>query len=394
MNAYTRPASRFAVAAGLIAVALVARTASADAEIYQTTLTSTVWVLAKSSEGTSSGTGVLIDADRKLVITNAHVVGDCRNAVLFFADMENGRPKVDRQHYYDNVKKLGLRGRIVAVDRKRDLALIEIDRIPEGAKPAILAPTSALPGEAVNSVGNPGASEALWVFTSGTVRSVYKKTFRSGAGEHEFTVLETQAPINSGDSGGPVVNAKGELVAVAQAISPKARLVTYCVDISEVRDFLDSPWKPAPLPVEEVLKSTDLTYTKHETGHFEVKLTPETDQTVSVFIAKDVEYFERADVRRIWTLAQVTKEAPTSDTMTKLLEQSARTKIGAWSIERNPAGEWLIVYCVKMDATAAPDAVKSTMNYVGKLSVAMKKELAPEAKTTSSTETLNAWLAN
>lgn len=394
MNAYTRPASRFAVAAGLIAVALVARTASADAEIYQTTLTSTVWVLAKSSEGTSSGTGVLIDADRKLVITNAHVVGDCRNAVLFFADMENGRPKVDRQHYYDNVKKLGLRGRIVAVDRKRDLALIEIDRIPEGAKPAILAPTSALPGEAVNSVGNPGASEALWGFTSGTVRSVYKKTFRSGAGEHEFTVLETQAPINSGDSGGPVVNAKGELVAVAQAISPKARLVTYCVDISEVRDFLDSPWKPAPLPVEEVLKSTDLTYTKHETGHFEVKLTPETDQTVSVFIAKDVEYFERADVRRIWTLAQVTKEAPTSDTMTKLLEQSARTKIGAWSIERNPAGEWLIVYCVKMDATAAPDAVKSTMNYVGKLSVAMKKELAPEAKTTSSTETLNAWLAN
>lgn len=394
MNASSRNFGRLAMTAGLILASLAARSASADATIYQSTLASTVWVLAKGSEGTSSGTGILIDADRKLVITNAHVVGDCRNAVLFFADMENDRPKVERQHYYDNVKKLGLRGRIVAVDRKRDLALIQIDRIPEGAKPAILAATSALPGEAVNSVGNPGASDALWVFTSGTVRSVYKKTFRSGAGDHEFTVLETQAPINSGDSGGPVVNDKGELVAVAQAISPKARLVTYCVDVSEVRDFLDSPWKPAPLPVEEVLKSTDLTYTKHETGHFEVKLTPETDQTVSVFIAKDVEYFERADVRRIWTLAQTTKEAPTADTMTKLLEQSARTKIGAWSIERNPAGEWLIVYCVKMDATAPPDAVKSTMNYVGKLSVTMKKELTPAAKTASSTETLNSWLAN
>lgn len=394
MNAYSRNVSRLAVTAGLILASLAARPASADPTIYQTTLASTVWVLAKNSEGTSSGTGVLIDADRKLVITNAHVVGDCRNAVLFFADMENDRPKVDRQHYYDNVKKLGLRGRVVAVDRKRDLALIEIDRIPEGVKPAILAATSALPGEAVNSVGNPGTSEALWVFTSGTVRSVYKKTFRSGAGDHEFTVLETQAPINSGDSGGPVVNAKGELVAVAQAISPKARLVTYCVDVSEVRDFLESPWKPAPLPVEEVLKRTELEYTKHETGHFEVKLTPETDQTVSVFIAKDVEYFERADVRRIWTLAQTSKEAPTTDTMTKLLEQSARTKIGAWSIERNPAGEWLIVYCVKMDATASPDAVKSTMNYVGKLSVTMKKELAPAAKTASSTDTLNSWLAN
>ena len=107
------------------------------------------------------------------------------------------RPKVDRQHYLDNVKKLGVRGRIVAVDRKRDLALIEIDRIPEGAKPVLLAANSALPGDAVNSVGNPGSTEALWVFTSGTVRSVYKKQFRTGVGEHEFTVVETQAPITS-----------------------------------------------------------------------------------------------------------------------------------------------------------------------------------------------------
>lgn len=394
MNALTLPLGRLILTTTLVVAGFAARPASADPTIYQSTLASTVWVLSKNSDGTSSGTGVLIDADRKLVITNAHVVGDSRNAVIFFPEIENERPKVDRQHYLDNVKKLGVRGRIVAVDRKRDLALIEIDRIPEGAKPVLLAANSALPGDAVNSVGNPGSTEALWVFTSGTVRSVYKKQFRTGVGEHEFTVVETQAPINSGDSGGPVVNAKGELVAVAQAIAPKARLVTYCVDVNEVRDFIDSPWKPAPLPVEEVLKRTELEYTKHETGHFEVKLTPETDQTVSVFVAKDVEYFERADVRRIWTLAQVTKEAPTSETMTKLLEQSARTKIGAWTVERNPAGEWLIVYCVKMDATSSPDAVKSTMNYVAKLSATMKKELTPAAKTASASDTLSSWLAN
>src|SRR5690606_28832556 len=103
-------------------------------------------------------------------------------------------------------------------------------------------------GESVESIGNPGTTDALWVYTSGTVRSVYQKTFRTGAGEHDFRVVETQAPINSGDSGGPVLNSKGELIAIAQAIAPNARLVSYSIDISEVRTFLANPWKPAPVP--------------------------------------------------------------------------------------------------------------------------------------------------
>jgi hypothetical protein len=43
----------------------------------------------------------------------------------------------------------------------------------------------------------------------GHVRSVYKKQFRTGAGDHDFNVVETQSPINTGDSGGPVVNSAG-----------------------------------------------------------------------------------------------------------------------------------------------------------------------------------------
>ncbi len=104
-----------------------------------------------------------------------------------------------------------------------------------------LAVDSVGPGEEVQSIGNPGTTDALWVFTSGTVRSVYAKTFTTGAGEHKFLVVETQVPVNSGDSGGPLVNQKGELVAITQAISPKARLVSYSVDVSEVKAFLPVP---------------------------------------------------------------------------------------------------------------------------------------------------------
>ena len=383
-----------ALVAGTL-LALAASSALADANVYREALKSTTWVLAKNSDGTSSGTGVFIDKDKKLVVTNAHVVGDSRNTVVFFPDVKDGRPVVDRDHYLENVKSLGIRGRVIAVDRKRDLALIQLAKLPKDVKPIELSDEGAAPGEDVESIGNAGTTEALWVYSSGTVRAVYQKQFRTGAGEHDFKVVETQSPINSGDSGGPVVNSKGKLVAVSQAISTKARLVSYCVDISEVKTFLASPWKAAPLPVKNLLDSAELEYTQHaSTGHFQVEMALEDDIKESVFITKDVEYFKRADVRKIWALARSSKEAPSADTMMRLMQQSARTKIGSWTMEQNAQGEYLVIYCVKLDATATHDTIKSTMEYVAKLTTAMKKELAPQEKKENSTETLNKWLAD
>ena len=128
--------SRVSLFAACLAAALLARPAAtqADVQIYQQTLRSTVWVLAKGSDGTSSGTGVLVDAERKLVITNAHVVGDSRAAVIFFAENKDGQPIVDRDHYLKNVKRLGIRGRVIGVDRKRDLALVELQKLPAEAQ--------------------------------------------------------------------------------------------------------------------------------------------------------------------------------------------------------------------------------------------------------------------
>ncbi|MDG1897810.1 MAG: serine protease [Fuerstiella sp.] len=384
--------TRFAVC--VMAVASLAGTVFADGEIYSKTLNSTAWVLAKTGGETSSGTGVLVNAEKKLLITNFHVVGDARATVIFFPETKNGKPIVDRSHYLKNVKKLGIRGRVLGVDRKRDLALVELDRLPENAVAIPLAKDSTGPGEDVQSIGNPGSTEALWVFTSGTVRSVYQKQFRTGAGEHDFMVVETQSPINSGDSGGPVVNNDGELVAISQAISPKARLVSYSVDVSEVKEFLDSPWKPAPLPVVEVLEKTELKFTKHETGHFEVSFDQKDNDKQSVFVTKEVEYFERADVRKVWALAATLKEAPSLETVMKLLQQSARTKIGAWTVENSENGDYLVIYCCKVDATATPGALKSTMEYVAKLTSVSKKELIPATSSKNAADTLDSWLGN
>lgn len=367
----------------------------ADVEIYNGTLKSTAWVLAKTDGATSSGTGVLVNAEKKLLITNFHVVGDARAAVIFFPEMKDNQPINDRNHYLKNVKKLGIRGRVLGVDRKRDLALVELDRLPEGAKAIDLAAGTISPGAVVQSIGNSGSSEALWVFTSGTVRSVYQKQFRTGAGEHDFKVVETQSPINPGDSGGPVVNDRGELIGIAQSISPKARLVSYNVDISEVKVFLDSDWKPAPLPIADIMDKTELKFTKHEkSGHLEVSFEQDDKTTQNVFVTKEIEYYGRADVRKVWALAATLKEAPGTETMMKLLQQNARTKLGAWTVERAEDGTWLVIYCCKLDATATPDALKSTMEYVAKLTSVAKKDLTPATSSEDPAETLASWLSN
>ena len=375
-------------------------TSFGDANIYTRTLKSTAWVLSKTSDGTSSGAGVLVDGEKKLIMTNAHVVGDSRNAVIFFPKMKDDRPIVERDHYLDNVKKLGLRGRVITVDRKRDLALIQLEKLPKDATPIEMADQSVLPGEEVQSIGNAGSTEALWVFTSGKVRAVYQKKFRTGAGPHDFKVVETDTPINSGDSGGPVVNSEGKLVAISQAIAKKARLVSYSVDISEVKAFMDSPWKEAPLPVKKVLEDTNLEFTKHDsTGHFKVDIKTSNskdgkDNATAVFITKDVEYYQRAEVRKIWSLAHVAKKPLAQETLLRLLEQSAQTKMGAWTLEKNSDNETLVIFVVKVDATATHDAVKSTMEYVAKLSSAMKKELAPKKEKEDPRAILSNWLMN
>lgn len=365
----------------------------ADVKVYNETLKSTAWVLAKTGDSTSSGTGVLVNEEKKLLVTNFHVVEDARSAVVFFPQMKNGKPIVDRKHYRDNVKTLGVSGRVLTVDRKRDLALIELDRLPKGVQKIKLAEESAGPGEDVQSIGNPGSSGALWVFTSGTVRSVYQKQFSTEVGEHDFMVVETQSPINSGDSGGPVVNSKGELIAISQAISPKARLVSYSVDISEISELLSSDWKPAARPIAAVLKDADLRYRKSEDGILEVSLTQKDNKKQKVFVSDEVEFYNQADVRKVWALAATLKEAPSLETTTKLLRQSGGTKMGAWSIEKSKDGDYLVIYVCKVDATCTTKTLKSTMEYVGKLTTVAKKDLTPASEKEDPADVLSDWLS-
>jgi hypothetical protein len=150
----------------------------------------------------------------------------------------------ERDWYKQHISDQGIRGIVRARDRQADMALIQIERVPNGVQALPISNEGVSPGQTVHSVGNPGGSGALWVYTPGKVRQVYQKKWAAKAGretlQFEARVIETDSPTNPGDSGGPLVNERAELVGVTQGGATNASLLSTFVDVSEVKRFLNS----------------------------------------------------------------------------------------------------------------------------------------------------------
>ncbi len=158
-----------------------------------------------------------------------------------------GQPIVDKVYYkkLNKANKEKCKAQVLFFSETNDLAILKLNYLPPGVLPLPLAKEAAQPGQAVHSIGNPGRSGALWVYTSGTVRTPpYKYDWVShGEGitlKHNSMIIETQSPTNPGDSGGPLVNDHGEMVAVTQGVNLGANSINLFIDVQEVRDFLKS----------------------------------------------------------------------------------------------------------------------------------------------------------
>src|SRR5207253_7537616 len=126
-------------------------------KIYRQALRSVAWILSPKGNGfLSSGTGSLIDAKGKLLITNYHVVGENEHVIVLFPAYRNGNKLVtERSHYLDSMKAAGIPATVQHLDRGHDLALIKLDSIPAGIVPLRLAHDNSGPGQRVHSIGNP-----------------------------------------------------------------------------------------------------------------------------------------------------------------------------------------------------------------------------------------------
>ncbi len=228
----------------IILVAILASEKSiANEQVYETGLKSTVWIITK----TGRGSGVLVDTEKRLVVTNHHVVDEQEKVVVYFPVFRDGRLIAEKEKYEEGNFEHAISAKIIRSDAKRDLAILKLERIPPGTT-AIVLGEPATPGQEIHSIGNPGDIDALWVYSYGRVRARYYRKFQSSQAR-QFQALDNQIPINPGDSGGPVLNNEGQLVGINQGARLNVNLVSISVDISEIKWLLDKVNNGTALPL-------------------------------------------------------------------------------------------------------------------------------------------------
>jgi len=142
----------------------------------------------------AAGSGVIVDASRGYVMTNAHVVKDAREVLVTLKD--NRR----------------LPAKLVGADPGTDIAVVRVD--PKNLVDVKFGDSDALQvGDFVIAIGNPfGLGQTA---TSGIVSALGRSGLSMEGYEH---FIQTDASINPGNSGGALVNLKGELVGINTAI--------------------------------------------------------------------------------------------------------------------------------------------------------------------------------
>jgi hypothetical protein len=220
---------------------------SSGTKVYNSGMKSAVLVM-NITQG-AQGSGSVVNLRDGYILTNHHVVKGGIEMGILFPLFEKGRPIVDPDRYTSaQARKAALTGRVVCSDERVDLAIIKIQnpgQIPKGTQSVKFAADKGLsPGSKIYSIGNPGASDSLWVYTPGEVRQVYKKKWLAGTktnfSEHEAIIIEATSLTTHGDSGGPCFNEKGEQCGVTQGGKnvTVAQGYSYFIDSEEVKIFL------------------------------------------------------------------------------------------------------------------------------------------------------------
>ena len=179
--------------------------------------------------GRGVGTGVVLTSDGQ-ILTNAHVVEDASEVVVRFAG--ETEPRV---------------AKILASDLGNDLALLKIDAT--GLVAATFAkPGSVQIGDAVIAIGYALALDGGPTVTSGIV-SALKRTIETDSGALN-SLIQTDAAISSGNSGGPLVNLKGEVVGINTAVArgdstSAANNIGFSISVDEVLIVIEQLRKQA-----------------------------------------------------------------------------------------------------------------------------------------------------
>ena len=160
-------------------------------EIYTQNIPSVVSISTNGYKSASTGTGVILSSDG-YIVTNAHVV--------------DGGGSISVQLTDDRI----FTAEIVGSDEISDLAVLYIQA--EGLTPALFGDSASLQvGDTVVAIGDPLGVEFRGTYTNGIISAINRDVEMDG---RVMTLIQTNAALNSGNSGGPLINCYGQVIGI------------------------------------------------------------------------------------------------------------------------------------------------------------------------------------
>jgi S1-C subfamily serine protease len=156
--------------------------------------------LPNASPGQALGSGFVIDKAGHIV-TNYHVIEGADQIEVSFSNQDT------------------LRATLVGTDPSTDIAVLRVEATSRSLTPLVLGNSGVVRvGDPVVAIGNPfGLARTA---TAGIVSAVQERTIAAPNGYPIDHVIQTDAPINSGNSGGPLLNDRAEVIGVNSQIAP------------------------------------------------------------------------------------------------------------------------------------------------------------------------------
>ncbi len=160
-------------------------------QVYRKVIPSVVSVVCTGSYSTSSGTGVIMDT-RGYIITNAHVVEDAVEIQVLLHDGQT------------------VMAQCLGLDTISDLAVLYVEA--DGLTSAEFGDSDTLEvGDEVVAIGDPLGVELRGTMTDGIISAINRGLEVNG---RTMSLIQTTAALNSGNSGGPLVNCYGQVIGI------------------------------------------------------------------------------------------------------------------------------------------------------------------------------------
>ena len=167
----------------------------AGEDIYKKVNPSVVSVISTTAEGTGSGSGVIMSKDG-YIITNNHVVDGAQSVSVQLSDGTS------------------LDAEIIGTDEQTDLAVIKVTPTSDLTAAEFGDSDELEPGEYAYAIGSPGGVQFANTITGGRISAINRDLT---VNDRVMTLIQTDASINNGNSGGALINKYGQVVGITSA---------------------------------------------------------------------------------------------------------------------------------------------------------------------------------